>query len=296
MYPSDRKYTADHCWVRIEGSRATVGVTQHLTQALCPIVHVELPAAGHSLESRQACGEIESQKAVTELVSPLSGRVTGINNDLIKQPESLCADPHVIWLIRFELTNANQVAQLLTNVEYERLLETPAPAQPAAKSQPKPAPKAASPPKPEAKPQPKAPAAATSSPSPPAPKATDANELAVQSWIKRLRGTSLSHNDAAFDRDYSGGSTFSSSERVITLHADQRFLWKETTSSRVSSGGLSLSSPPSRKTYQGKWNVTVAGRIAWLVLDDARGRRRYKLKESGRGTLLLDDQAYSWTG
>jgi hypothetical protein len=91
-------------------------------------------------------------------------------------------------------------------------------------------------------------------------------------------------------------ATFFSRECVITLGNDQRFVWKETTSSRVSTAGLSFSSPLSRKTYTGSLNVIVSGRFAWLVLEDsARGRRRYRLQERGRGTLLLDDKAYSWS-
>jgi len=94
MYPSDRRYTADHLWVRLDGPRATVGVTQYMMEALCPVQCIELPTVGQSLESRQTCDGIEGAKAMLELVSPLAGRVAGINTDLVDNPQPLCADPH----------------------------------------------------------------------------------------------------------------------------------------------------------------------------------------------------------
>jgi hypothetical protein len=171
------------------------------------------------------------------------------------------------------------------NADYERLLKAPPPpAIPVAKSPPKPAPKAPPPAKAEVKPAPKAPAVPPPKPLAPAPPAADPGAAAA-AWITRLRGTASPTAMPPLIATIRGGSTFFSRECVITLGNDQRFVWKETTSSRVSTAGLSFSSPPSRKTYTGTWNVTVTSRFASLVLEDsAGGRRRYRLQERGRET------------
>jgi glycine cleavage system H protein len=199
MYPSDRKYTADHLWVRLDGSRATVGVTQYMMEALYELLIV-LPTVGQSMESRQTCGEILGATDWVELVSPLTGKVTGINTALVDDPQPLCADPHGTWLIQFELTDTKQIGQLLMNADYERLLKAPpAPAPPVTKSPPKPAPKASPPPKAEVKPAPKAPAVPPAKPPAPARPGADTGAAAA-AWITRLRGTSLTDSDASFDR------------------------------------------------------------------------------------------------
>ena len=87
MYPSDRRYTKDHEWVSVSGSQGRVGITDYAQKQLGDVVFVDLPEAGKSVTQGQACGTIESVKAVSELYSPVSGRVIETNAALASQPE-----------------------------------------------------------------------------------------------------------------------------------------------------------------------------------------------------------------
>ncbi|MPV49430.1 MULTISPECIES: glycine cleavage system protein GcvH [unclassified Pseudactinotalea] len=105
-HPTDRAYTAEHEWVRIEAGVATVGVTSYATEALGDVVYVDLPEVGTEVIAGAACGEIESTKSVSDLFSPVSGTVSGVNSDLEAHPERVDADPYGQgWLFTVTVTD-----------------------------------------------------------------------------------------------------------------------------------------------------------------------------------------------
>jgi glycine cleavage system H protein len=92
--PTDRQYTAEHEWVVLEGSTATVGVTEFAANALGDVVYLDLPEVGSAVVAGQPCGEIESTKSVSELYSPVTGTVATINDDAVEAPEVINSDPY----------------------------------------------------------------------------------------------------------------------------------------------------------------------------------------------------------
>jgi glycine cleavage system H protein len=113
-YPSDRKYSTDHEWVRVEGGVATVGITHHAQDALGEIVHVELPAVGKSFKKGDSAAEVESVKAVSDVYAPVSGSVVAVNDVLEGNEGTVNSDPHGGgWLFKLQLSNAGEVDGLL---------------------------------------------------------------------------------------------------------------------------------------------------------------------------------------
>ena len=92
--PEEFTYTVDHEWVEMRGGTARVGITDYAQAALGDIVYVQLPKVGDVLEAGKVCGEIESTKSVSDLFSPVTGRVSAINENLESSPESLNGDPY----------------------------------------------------------------------------------------------------------------------------------------------------------------------------------------------------------
>ena len=123
MYPSDRRYTKDHEWIIVSGTRGRVGITDYAQKQLGDVVFVELPDAGRAVAQGQAAGSIESVKAVSELYSPVSGKVAEVNPAVVSKPELVNTDPHGTWLIVVELSNPKEVDTLLTNVQYAELVK-----------------------------------------------------------------------------------------------------------------------------------------------------------------------------
>ena len=125
MTPDDLMYTAEHEWVRLDGSVATVGITDFAQKALGDIVYVDLPALGDTLTPGDACGEVESTKSVSEIYAPVAGGVVERNEALDGAPETVNADPYGAgWLFRVELADAGQVAGLLSAAQYTALTQT----------------------------------------------------------------------------------------------------------------------------------------------------------------------------
>ncbi len=117
--PTDRKYTAEHEWLVIEGDVARVGITEHASRELGDVVYVELPNLGDDLAAGQACGEIESTKSVSELFAPASGTVVATNQAVVDSPEIVNAEPYSGgWL--FEL-RVSEVPELLDAAAYASL-------------------------------------------------------------------------------------------------------------------------------------------------------------------------------
>ena len=121
--PKDNLYTRDHEWIRIEGDKAEIGITDHAQKALGDIVFAELPEIEAEIDAGDEFGSVESVKAVSSLFMPLSGRITAVNNELKDSPELIneeCYDDG--WVIRIELSNPDDSAELLSPADYEKFL------------------------------------------------------------------------------------------------------------------------------------------------------------------------------
>jgi len=121
MYPSDLKYTKDHEWVRVEGDKARVGITDYAQKQLGDVVYLELPEVGRTFTAGDVFGTIESVKAVSELYSPVTGEVVEVNSALAQRPESVNADPHDTWMIVIKVTNPADMNDLLDSAAYSDL-------------------------------------------------------------------------------------------------------------------------------------------------------------------------------
>lgn len=118
--PQDLRYTADHEWLR-DGAPATVGITATAVDALGDIVFLELPEVGAPVTAGEPCGEIESTKSVSELISPVTGTVVEVNDDAVASPELVGDDPYGRgWLVRVDVT---ATGELLDAAGYAALAE-----------------------------------------------------------------------------------------------------------------------------------------------------------------------------
>jgi glycine cleavage system H protein len=122
--PQNLKYTKEHEWARIEGNRVVVGVTSHAQEALGDVVFVELPKVGATVTSGKQFGVIESTKAVSELYSPLSGKVVKVNDELTNNPQTINSDPYGAgWIIELEPSDTKELAGLMDASAYGDLLK-----------------------------------------------------------------------------------------------------------------------------------------------------------------------------
>ena len=123
-YPDELKYHREHDWARIEGDTATLGVTWYAQDALGEIVHFEPPEEGSSVAKDESYGEVESVKAVSDLISPLSGEVVEVNQAVAEAPETINEDPYGAgWLVRIRLSDPGEVDELLDAAAYRQLLD-----------------------------------------------------------------------------------------------------------------------------------------------------------------------------
>ena len=123
-YPDGLKYHEEHDWARIEGDEATLGITWYAQDALGEIVHYEPPEEGSTVAKDESYGEVESVKAVSDLIAPLSGEVVEVNRAVAEAPETINDDPYGAgWLIRIRLTDRAEVDELLEVDAYKQLLE-----------------------------------------------------------------------------------------------------------------------------------------------------------------------------
>jgi glycine cleavage system H protein len=123
MNPDDIKYHREHAWVRVEGKRATIGITDYAQQQLGDIVYVELPELDTEIDGDSELSEIESTKATSPLVSPVSGTVVEVNEDLADTPEIINEDPYGNgWLAVLEMTDLTELSDLMSKAEYEKFL------------------------------------------------------------------------------------------------------------------------------------------------------------------------------
>ena len=123
-YPDDLLYHAEHDWARIAGDEALLGVTWYAQDALGELVHYEPPDVGATVAKDSSYGEVESVKAVSDLISPLSGEVLEVNQKVVDAPETVNDDPYGDgWLIRIRLADPAEREQLLDLAGYREVLE-----------------------------------------------------------------------------------------------------------------------------------------------------------------------------
>ena len=122
-YPDDLKYTKEHEWARIDGTKATIGITQFAVDQLGDITQVELPKEGEKMRAGEPFGTVESVKAVSDLFAPLTGTVTKVNDPLNDSPEYVnddCYDEG--WMVQIEVTNAAELEKLMSADQYQEFL------------------------------------------------------------------------------------------------------------------------------------------------------------------------------
>lgn len=123
MIPSDLKYTSDHEWVRAEGDRATIGITEYAQKELGDVVYVDLPAVGERIKAKAGMGSIESVKAVSDIYAPVTGEVVAVNEELQFNPELVNQDPYGKgWIAVIEIADGEELKKLLTAEEYQQLI------------------------------------------------------------------------------------------------------------------------------------------------------------------------------
>jgi glycine cleavage system H protein len=122
-YPGDLRYHAEHDWARVEGDVATLGITWYAQDALGEVVHYEPPEEGSSVARDESYGEVESVKAVSEVIAPLSGEVVEVNGKVVAEPETINEDPYGDgWLVRIRLSDPTELDGLLDVDAYRALL------------------------------------------------------------------------------------------------------------------------------------------------------------------------------
>ncbi len=122
-YPDDLRYHAEHDWARVEGDEATLGITWYAQDALGELVHYEPPELGATIAKDSPYGEVESVKAVSDVIAPLSGEVLEVNQQVTEKPETVNDDPYGAgWLVRVRLTDPGEVESLLDVEAYRELL------------------------------------------------------------------------------------------------------------------------------------------------------------------------------
>jgi glycine cleavage system H protein len=123
-YPEDLLYHPEHDWARVDGDEAVMGITWHAQDLLGELVHFEPPEVGATIAQGGSYGEVESVKAVSDLISPLSGEVLEVNGGVVDAPETVNEDPYGAgWLVRIRLTAPDERDGLLDANAYRKLLE-----------------------------------------------------------------------------------------------------------------------------------------------------------------------------
>jgi glycine cleavage system H protein len=122
-YPDDLKYHKEHDWARIDGDEAVLGVTWFAQDALGELVHYEPPNVGDTIARDSSYGEVESVKAVSDVIAPLSGEVLEVNQKIVDEPETVNADPYGEgWLVRIRLSDPSEADSLLDVEAYKQVV------------------------------------------------------------------------------------------------------------------------------------------------------------------------------
>jgi glycine cleavage system H protein len=122
-YPDELKYHREHDWARVDGEEAVLGITWFAQDALGELVHYEAPDEGSKVTKDQPYGEVESVKAVSDVIAPLSGEVVEVNQKVVDEPETVNEDPYGDgWLVRIRLSNASEADELLDAGAYKQVV------------------------------------------------------------------------------------------------------------------------------------------------------------------------------
>lgn len=121
-YPTDRKYTKEHEWIKADGSTATIGITHYAQESLGDIVFVETPKLGAEVKAGATFGSVESVKAVSDLFAPATGTVTEVNAELATAPEKINKEAHSAWLVKITLKDPKELDSLLSAADYEKFV------------------------------------------------------------------------------------------------------------------------------------------------------------------------------
>ena len=123
-YPEDLKYHAEHDWARIEGDQATLGITWFAQDSLGEVVFYDPPEVGATIQKDSSYAEVESVKAVSDVIAPLSGEILEVNEALQDSPEQINEDPYGAgWLVKVRLTSPEEAETLLGAAEYRKMLD-----------------------------------------------------------------------------------------------------------------------------------------------------------------------------
>jgi glycine cleavage system H protein len=124
MNPEDIRYHKEHTWVRVSGRKGTVGITDYAQDALGDIVYIDLPEVDSDVEANSEISEIESTKATSSVISPVSGKVLEVNEDLLESPEIINEEPYDKgWIAVIEIENASELDDLMDAAEYGKYVE-----------------------------------------------------------------------------------------------------------------------------------------------------------------------------
>ena len=124
MNPEDLRYHKEHTWVKASGKKATIGITDYAQEALGDIVYIDLPEVDTDIEPNSEIGEIESTKATSSIISPISGKVIEVNEDLAESPETINEDPYGKgWIAVIEIDDASEIDDLMDSSEYAKYVE-----------------------------------------------------------------------------------------------------------------------------------------------------------------------------
>ena len=127
MDPEELRYSKDHEWIRVDGDRGRIGITDYAQNQLGDVVFLELPEVGRTLTAGEQFGTIESVKAVSELFSPVAGEVVEINSELTAKPELINEDPHgEAWMMVVRMTDPAAVDALMDAKAYQAFVESEA--------------------------------------------------------------------------------------------------------------------------------------------------------------------------
>jgi len=121
-YPTDLRYTREHEWVKVDGAIGTIGITDYAQNSLGDIVYVDAPKVGEQINAGKTFGSVESVKAVSDLFSPVTGKVTEVNETLKTEPDKINQDAHGTWIIKVELADAAEIGGLLDAAAYEAFI------------------------------------------------------------------------------------------------------------------------------------------------------------------------------
>jgi glycine cleavage system H protein len=124
MNPDDVKYHKEHTWVRVSGNKGRIGITDYAQDALGDIVYIDLPEVDSTIEANSEISEIESTKATSSVISPVSGKVLEVNDDLSESPEVINEEPYDKgWIAVIEMENPSEINDLMDAVEYNKYIE-----------------------------------------------------------------------------------------------------------------------------------------------------------------------------